>query len=391
MSEPVFKELLPCSGRTLAEVIHSTARREYDEQREVVTEQTAAGILMTFGLGLEEWEQILEADLLRRKTDRASNSMSVRQSFKQLCNSVLMSGSGGQDRAEQKLEEFFSNVEQLQKSEFANFDTRIADIFNQLLKATHYGTNSELVERIYSNVDESRREKNAIATRMSRIRKVAEYVLEPDSSAARKLGEIRLQDKNDASDWLFDVSKAFIESKQSLNKFVGSYEKPWYDLGHKVIERNELDTRQLYSRNSLRNVHLIERLLETPIREEMKYMKLADESFDLSDRTKYRLQAERSKNDFETEDVAMELKVAGKQYEAIFTLPLFAAEFLSEIQIRLMEYIYKNHPEIELNVAANSRPKPTLTISVTGLDIQRFGNLQLSALKFLQNEVQKRQ
>ena len=390
MSEPVFKELLPCSGRTLAEVIHSTARREYDEQREIVTEQTAAGILLTFGLGFEEWEQILEADLLRRKTDRTSNSITVRQSFKQLCNSVLMSGSGGQDRAEQKLEEFFSNVEQLQKSEFANFDTRIADIFNQLLKASHYGSTSELVERIHSNVDESRREKNAIATRMSRIRKVAEYVLEPDSSSARKLGEIHLQDKNDASNWLFDVSRAFIESKESLNRFVGSYEKPWYDLGHKVIERNELDTRQLYSRNSLRNVHLIERLLKTPIREDMKYMKLADESMDLSDRTKYRLREERSRYDFESEDVSMELKVSGKLYEAIFLLPPFASDFISELQIKLMEYVYKNHPDLELNVSASGRPSPTLRMSVTGLDIQRFGNLQLSVLKFVQSEVKKR-
>ena len=390
MSEPVFKELLPCSGRTLAEVIHSTARREYDEQREIVTERTAASILMTFGLGFDEWEQILEADLLRRKTARSSKSISVRQSFKQLCNSVLMSGSGGQGRAEQKLEEFFSNVEQLQKSEFANFDTRIADIFNQILKASHFGSPSERVERIYSNVEESRRERNSIATRMSRIRKVAEYVLEPDSPSARKLGESHLQDRNDAMNWLLEVSSAFIESKQSLNRFVGSYEKPWYDLGGNVVERNQLDTRQLYSRNSLRNVHLIERLLETQSSEDMKYMKFDDESMDLSDRTKYRLRAERSKYDFETEDVSMELKVAGKQYEAIFLLPAFTSDFLSEIQIMLMEYVYKNHPDLELNVAASSRPKPTLSMSVTGLDIQRFGNLQLSVLKFVQSEVKRR-
>lgn len=390
MSENTTERLLPCSGRTLAEAIHSTARREYDEQRDLILGHALAIVREILNITEDEWIQVLDADHLFGKTVRGSGvSSNLQQSFKQICNSALMPVSSAKERTEQKLQDFFKQINMIRNSEFAKFDTRVAEIFLNIEKASHTMTEAELSHVIYQELTDLRRDKSGISNRMSRIRKVAEFVLEPDSTAARKLGETNLQDKNDASDWLFDVSRTFVESKQSSNKFVSSYEKPWYDLGYKVIERNELDVRQLAWRNSLRNVHLIEKMLTSS--DEGNSWPSTDIFYNtLSDRTKYRLRAERSRYDFESEDVSMELKVSGKLYEAIFLLPPFASDFISELQIKLMEYVYKNHPDLELNVSASSRPSPTLRMSVTGLDIQRFGNLQLSVLKFVQNEVKKR-
>lgn len=392
MSESTTERLLPCSGRTLAEVIHSTARREYDEQRDQILVTAAGVILDILKISEEEWDLVLKADAIFKRTIKLSSSTSnIHQSFKQVCNSALMPVSNWNERLEQKLDEFFRNISLIRNSELAQFDTRVADIFRNIESASLVMSRSELCETIYRALEDSRRDKSGISTRMSRIRKVAEYVLEPSSHEARELGEIEVKSPNDASVWLTDVANAFIAHKESASKFAASYEKPWQDHGHMVIERNEKDKRQLYSRNSLRNVHLIERLLTSKIEDSLtsgldfNY----NQTEEISDRTKFRLSnSPRKPADF-SKSMTAELKTGGDRFEAHFTFPDFVATDLPEFQITLLEAMHKKFSGLDSSISTHFSPSPTIVLCLPKMDMKLFSGIYREATTVLAAELKK--
>ncbi|MEN9692582.1 MAG: hypothetical protein RLZZ330_226 [Actinomycetota bacterium] len=391
MLDSTLEPLFPCSGRTLAEVIHSTARREYDEHRELILQSTAAIILKVFNVTEDEWDQIVKADAVFRRTTRGTGPTSnLQQSFKQVCNSALMPGSHGEERVEQKLNELFKHVNMLRNSEMAKFDSRVADTFMQIEKVSFLNSMSELIHYIYKELDENRRERNSISTRMSRIRKIAEYVLEPDSRTARELGEENLETPGDAYGWLLKVANEFIKHKESLSKFAASYEKPWQEHGQMVIERNEKDIRQLYSRNSLRNVHLIEKLMTSKIEDSLTDSVSEPNFMTFSDRTLHRLEnMPRKKFDF-SQAMTGELKTGGDRYEAVFTLPDFVGDDLPEFQITLLEFLHNEYSGLDLSISTHFTPSPTVVMSFPKMELQEFTEIYRAAMSVLLRELRKR-
>ena len=390
MSENTTERLLPCSGRTLAEVIHSTARREYDEQRDLIMDRASAVILDILMVREEDWDLVLKADaIFKRTTKSADTSLNIHQSFKQVRNSALMPVSSWKERLDLKLDEFFKNISFIRNSELAQFDTRVADIFMNIEKSSHLMNESKLSEIIYQSLEHLRREKSAISTRMSRIRKVAEYVLEPDSRSARELGEMEIKTPNDASIWLTKVAESFIKHKESSSKFAASYERPWQDHGHMVIERNEKVTRQNYWRNSLRNVHLIEKMLASSLEEDR--WNSPDFTFNtVSERTNYRLNNQARKSDDISQSMMVEIKTGGDRFESYFSFPDFVAGDLPEFQITLLEFLHKKYPEIEMSISTHFSPRPTIMLSMSKVAIQDFTQIYRAASDVLVVELRKR-
>lgn len=372
--------LFPCYGRELAETISQSERAEYDVRRDDLLKGAEQVVLDIIRLDPKAFDQIYQFDQLVRRNlkTRLSSAGSIRASLKHTAMTAITAGSSGLERTEEKLGIFHSYLLSLLKTQYSSIDSQVIDYLNNTYDYISQVGLQQLSQRIYNELDELRREKTTITTKMSRIRRVAEMVTDPDSKIARELGDARLENRSDAHDWISRVANVFIELNPQLSKFGSSYEKYWYGQCQEVIERNQ----KIRAKERPRNYHLIEKMLTS------------DFSSQFSDTSSFAYQqrvsdSSRNRPDFSTQHVTMDLKVSGKTFEARFGLPTAAGNLIPTLQIEILQLLANEMQDTEINVATEFSAGPTIVISAPATDVRKFGNVQLSVLKLLQTEVEK--
>lgn len=372
--------LFPCSGRELAETINASERAEYDIKRDDLLREAERVVLDSVQLDRMSFDQIYQFDQLVRKNSksRLSSAGSIRASLKHTAMTAITAGSSGLERTEEKLGIFHTYLLSLLKTQYSSIDSQVIDNLNKTYDYISQVGLQELSHRIYEELDFFRREKTTITTKMSRIRRVAEMVIEPDSKISRELGEARLENKSDAHDWINRVANVFIELNPQLSKFGSSYEKYWYMQCQEVIERNQ----KIPVKERPRNYHLVEKMLTS------------DFSSQFSDSSSFAVQqrvsdSSRFRPDFSTQHITMDLKVSGKTFEARFGLPQSASSLIPQLQISVLQLLADEMSNPEISVSTEYLEDPILVISAPATDVRKFGSVQLSVLKLLQNEVEK--
>jgi hypothetical protein len=372
--------LFPCSGRELAETISFSERAEYDVRRDDLLQRAEQMILDLIQLDRMAFDQIYQFDHLVRKNlkTRISTAGSIRASLKHTAMTAITSGSSGLERTEEKLGIFHTYFLSLLKTQYSSIDSQVIDILNNTAQHISQIGLQQLSQTIYEELDYLRREKTSITTKMSRIRRVAEMVIEPDSKIARELGEARLENQSDAHDWINRVSNVFLDLNPQLSKFGSSYEKYWHGQCQEVIERNQ----KIRAKERPRNYHLVEKMLTSDFSNQFS----ETSSFAFQQRV---TDSSRNRPDFSSKNVTMDLKVSGKVFEAHFGLPASAASIMPNLQIAVLELLSREIQNPEINVSSSFSKGPTLIVSAPSTDVRKFGSLQLSIMKLLQQEIDK--
>lgn len=303
---------------------------------------------------------------------------------RQIANSLVTPGRMGMVRTTEKLWQFVSEARQAQQLLLHAGHRELGDQLSTFLSKFE---DDQAVEAfatgLYMHVEELRRERTSLTTNVSRVRRISEWLMDQTQGKPFELGQMGIQDNDQANKWLIDVFDAYLKDNLKLEKFAASYRGAWMQEGLRTIEAKAsdfsydmlLDQKRLITEKpqpTLRR-HQMEQL---QMFESMAFPGVRKEVAGVGTRADFVSSA----------NVEMDLKAGQRGLEARFTLPDLSVQRTPELQIKVMQFVSKRFPEQEFSIYAVKAPRPGIGVASSGASAEAFGKAAFEVLRMLNEE-----
>ncbi len=381
----------PLVGSEVALQVRAVAQSDYQKAKQKLMDQALERISTTFSVDrfLIESLEKLERQW-RLEHSKGERALRIDQQFRGLAVASLTSGLTGEMRTSEKVHSFGGDLKFLVEK-FKN-ELKIDE---QIISASiSFASDAEsfpqdIAKKLYETVSELRKHKTQLATQTSRIRSITDWILGSEDKIAQSLRNRNLISLKDLSGWVHESRDCFANANPRLEKFMGSYEAPWYTYCEKVFGASAS-----YStlENALRNANQSEA--------QSQRQRQAHRAREIETQFRYLardadLRFEQANSEGQRADVTtglgitLDLKANSGKYSAIYGIPNQFDANIPALQIEILMLSQSKYPELAVEIKAIDKPQNGIEVSSVGpVDAANFGKLQLELLTMLNSKFQ---
>ena len=385
-------QTFPCSGGRLAGIIGREAQKAYASSKQNLQDAAIERLCLMIGLRQEAFQEITKIERNARIRFDHSSLLHQRLEFKfqHFANALTTPGKTGKARSDEKFHELLQALNvflEIHSSELAA-DTKI--VLQSTLVRLEGVHRETFLEDLYFDFDFLRKDRTAFATRMSRIKKIVDWVIEPNSFQGSKAADEMLQDTQAAIDWIYKVAKNYAFENTSADTNSGPLNTQWIDFATEVTQKIGTNNANLDNETFAPRFNPRSNLEETF---DAFYSTLANvnphktsDNFSSSDFFS-NLKKEKS-NTQDAIEISLDLRVSGKKMEARFGLPKFSLNKLPKLQLKVLGEVHNVFGLQEFEVNGSRIGKPTIILTANpSIGLAKFSEVQLHIIKMLENEI----